>query len=235
VLLLAVPRAGPQERPEVLPKIVQHSDPIYPPLASQTRIGGDVRVKITTDGESVIDAEVESGHPLLRKAAEDNLRTWKFAAHTPGTFHVIFRYKFASGGKEVTFLESPAIVQIQAPEPKLIIDYAWLDLGTWKAQLSSAHGKTWQVFSLRFSGPHDEPLDGNARGPKGKTKEIDFGHKEGNFLAFTMNLREPDGRDLKTFFVGTMSKYRIVGTFVDNAGITGEWTAVRLADTPSTK
>ena len=236
VLIGSVPRAMAQQSPEALPKVIQHAEPIYPPLARQTRIDGDVRVKFTTDGESVLDVAVESGHPLLRTATEDNVRTWKFVTHTAGTFYVTFRYKFATDATEVTFLGSPAIVQVEAPTPMIGgIVWAWLDLGTWKTQLNSAHGKTWQVLKLSFSGPNEDWLDGNAVGPKGKKEEIDFGHKEGDFLAFTMNLRQPDGQRIKTFFVGKMSKYKIVGTFIDNAGISGEWTAVRLAESPKSR
>jgi hypothetical protein len=55
---------------------------------------------------------------------------------------------------------------------------------------------------------------------------------EGDFLAFTMSFRQPDGQRTKTFFVGKISTYKIVGTFIDNAGITSEWTAVRVANKP---
>jgi TonB family protein len=235
VLLAAVAGASAQESPEVLPKVVQHTEPMYPPIARQTRIQGEVRVKITTDGESVRGAEAETGHPLLRKAAEDNARTWKFVAHTPGTFHVTFRYKLLSGRVDVEFLESPAIVEIEASPLEIIIDYAWLGLGTWKAQLKSAHGKSWQVFKLSYSGPNGDWLDGNALGPKGESEETDFGHKEGNFLAFTMTLSQPDGQHVKTFLIGKMTGDKIVGTFVDDAGIRGEWTAVRVADSPNSR
>jgi hypothetical protein len=64
--------------------------------------------------------------------------------------------------------------------------------------LNSAHGKTWRVFTLSYSGPDEDWLDGNAVGPKGKKEEIDFGHKEGDFIAFTMNLRQPDGAHIKS-------------------------------------
>jgi hypothetical protein len=148
VALAVAPNVMAQETPEVLPKVVQHAQPIYPPLARQTRIQGEVRVKIVTDGESVREAAAETGHPLLRKAAEDNARTWKFVAHTPGTFHVTFRYKEPSGDADVEFLESPSIVQIEAATPGMSIYYAWLGLGTWKAQLKSAHGKSSQVLML---------------------------------------------------------------------------------------
>jgi TonB family protein len=153
VLLASVPGAVAQESPEVLPKVVQHAKPIYPPIARQARIQGEVRVKVTTDGESVRDAEAETGHPLFRKAAEDNAKTWKFVPHTAGTFYVTFRYKLLSDNVCVEFLESPALVGIGAPPAEVIIDYAWLGLGTWKAQLKSTHGKSWRVFKFAYSGP----------------------------------------------------------------------------------
>ena len=99
VLLAYVPCAMARPSSEALPKVIQHAESMYPPLAKQTRIDGDL--------------VVESGHPLLRPAAEESVRTWKFASHTPGTFYVTVRYKFASRGTEVTFLESPSIVQIE--------------------------------------------------------------------------------------------------------------------------
>ena len=233
VVIGRVPMTMAQQSSGAVPQVVQHAQPTYPPLARQTRIDGEVRVRFTTDGESVIDVASESGHPLLCAAAEENVRTWKFVAHTPGTFHVTFRYKLATDATEVSFFDSPAIVQIESPTPVIGgIVWAWLGLGTWKAQLNSSHGKTWQVFTLSYSGPNEDWLDGDAVGPKGEKEEIDFGHKEGDFLAFTINLRQPDGKHIKTLFIGKISKYKIVGTFVDNAGITGGWTAVRLADKP---
>jgi TonB family protein len=46
------------------------SSPIYPPLARQARIAGDVKIQlqIRRDG-SVASAEVVSGHPILKPAA----------------------------------------------------------------------------------------------------------------------------------------------------------------------
>jgi len=229
-VLLTIPSAMAQESPEVLPKVVQHAEPVYPPLARQTRIQGEVRIKVTTDGESVRDAEAETGHPLLRKAAEDNARTWKFVTHTPGIFHVAFRYKLSSGNADVAFLESPAIVPIDASPPVVTIYYADIGIGTWKAQLQSTHGKFWRVFQLSYTGADGDWLDANALNPKGESEESDFGHKEGNFLAFTITLTQPDGRQLKTFLIGIMRGDKIVGTFVDDGGIRGKWTAARVAD-----
>src|SRR6266702_5970149 len=60
-LLAAMPTAMAQQSTEVLPKVVQHSEPVYPPLARQTRIQGEVLVKVTTDGESVRYVQAETG------------------------------------------------------------------------------------------------------------------------------------------------------------------------------
>jgi Gram-negative bacterial TonB protein C-terminal len=231
-LLVVMPSAMAQQFPEVLPKVIQHSEPMYPPLARQTRIQGDVRVKITTDGESVLNAEAETGHPLLRKAAEDNARSWKFVAHPPGTFQMAFRYKLLLSDVSVEFLESPAIVEITASPPVVIIDYVWLGLGTWKVKIKSAHGKTSRVFNLSYSGPDGDWLAVNFIGPDAESEEIHYGHREGNFLTFTKTLSQPDGKHVKTFFIGTMSGDKIVGTSVDEAGIRGEWTAIRITDSP---
>jgi len=235
VVLVSMPSALGQEPNEVLPKVVQHAEPVYPPLARQARIEGEVRVKVTTDGESVCDAEGETGHPLLRKAAEENTRTWKFVAHTPGTFHVTFRYELLSTEVHVKFLAAPGVVEIESSPPEVIIDYGWIGLGTWKAQLKSVHGKSEQMFKLSYSGPNGDWLAGDAVGPRGESEEIDFGHKEGDFLAFTLTLTQPDGQRLKVFLIGKIKGHKILGTFVDDAGSRGEWAAVQVADSPKSE
>jgi hypothetical protein len=63
-------------------------------------------------------------------------------------------------------------------------------------------------------------------------KKMDFGHKEGDFVTFTVKLRQSNGKQLTTFFAGKLKGCKIIGTFVDDAGITGEWPAVRLAEPP---
>jgi hypothetical protein len=235
VLLLLVPNAVSQESADTLPKVVQHSEPMYPPIARTAHVQGEVRVKFATNGESVTDAEAETGPPLLHKAAEDNVRTWKFAPHTASTFHVTFRYKIMSNGVDVAFLESPDVVQLTVPPTEMSIYYGSFALGTWKAQLKSAHGKSQRVLKLTYSGPNGDWLDGDALGPKGECDEIDFGHKEGPFLAFAITLSQPDGQRVKSFFVGRISGNQIVGTFVDDLGISGEWTALREADKPGSR
>jgi len=115
MLLLLPPAAaaaGAQDPTETLPKLISHADAVYPAIAKTAHVMGDVVVKITTDGESVVESKAESGPPLLLKAAEDNAKTWKFAPHSPATFHVTYRFKFI-GGDTTSFPDAPAIVEFR--------------------------------------------------------------------------------------------------------------------------
>jgi TonB family protein len=60
-------------------QILSRVPPVYPPLARKESISGDVviRVQVEADG-SVSSMKVLSGHALLRQAAMDALRNWKY-------------------------------------------------------------------------------------------------------------------------------------------------------------
>jgi hypothetical protein len=78
--------------PTNLPVVSSGDLPLYPGLARVAQIEGDVRLKVTTDGKNVSDVRVESGPPMLAKAAEDNVRSWKFESHVPTSFVAVFSY-----------------------------------------------------------------------------------------------------------------------------------------------
>ncbi len=61
------------------PRVISETQPIYPALARQAHIEGDVvlRAVITKDG-NVSELKVISGHPLLVQAALDAVRQWKY-------------------------------------------------------------------------------------------------------------------------------------------------------------
>jgi len=64
-------------------KLVNKVQPLYPPLARQTRISGTVRLHaIIAKNGSVEQLEVISGHPLLVQAALDAVRQWRYQATT---------------------------------------------------------------------------------------------------------------------------------------------------------
>jgi protein TonB len=60
-------------------RIINRVQPMYPPLARQTRISGTVRLHaiIGKDG-TIQQLEVISGHPLLQQAALDAVRQWRY-------------------------------------------------------------------------------------------------------------------------------------------------------------
>lgn len=69
--------------------------PVYPPMARQIGVGGQVRVMVSVDGSgNVVSARAVSGHPMLRSAAENAARQSKMrtdAANTTGQLVYNFR------------------------------------------------------------------------------------------------------------------------------------------------
>lgn len=49
-------------------------------------------MRVTTDGHAVTDVRIVSGPQILAQPAESNVRTWKFADHSPTTFTVTYVY-----------------------------------------------------------------------------------------------------------------------------------------------
>ncbi len=78
--------------------------PKYPPIARQVRIEGIVRISFSlgTDG-TVSDAQVLSGHPMLKAAALENVRTWRFRLQGVGEPNQRFEteFIFRLSGKDV--------------------------------------------------------------------------------------------------------------------------------------
>jgi protein TonB len=55
-------------------------EPTYPPLAKAARVNGSVVVEVTVDeAGNVISARALSGHPLLKDAAVNAAKGWKFS------------------------------------------------------------------------------------------------------------------------------------------------------------
>jgi protein TonB len=58
---------------------IRRVQPVYPPLARNARIGGQVVVEVTIDeGGNVIQARALSGHALLKQVSLDAARGWKW-------------------------------------------------------------------------------------------------------------------------------------------------------------
>ncbi len=60
-------------------RLVQRIEPVYPRVAIQMRISGEVQLEaVVGTGGRVRDLQVKSGHPLLVRAALDAVRQWVF-------------------------------------------------------------------------------------------------------------------------------------------------------------
>jgi TonB family protein len=79
------------ERPEFAVVLKDVYPPVYPPLAHQARIGGDVtvQVQIRKDG-TVKSAEILTGHPMLKEAAQKSAlkSTFECEAWSSGVYVV---------------------------------------------------------------------------------------------------------------------------------------------------
>ena len=76
---LCLGQSSAQAQPTARPILVR-TPPTYPELARRMHVSGAVvvRIDIEPDG-TVAETHVESGHALLRRAAEDAVRHWRFA------------------------------------------------------------------------------------------------------------------------------------------------------------
>jgi hypothetical protein len=116
VLLVAAESVVGQAPAAAFPRIVEHAHAAYPAAALDAQVQGDVMVKFTTDGRVVVTAEAASGPAELQQTCVDNVKTWKFAHHTPGTFQAIFRFRILVPGHafEDVFPGPPNFVEVIA-------------------------------------------------------------------------------------------------------------------------
>jgi hypothetical protein len=83
-----------QKDAPALPTVTEFKCPYYPGTAQHERIQGPVKMQVTTDGHRVTAVKLISGHPELAPDAIKNVRTWKFADHSPTTFEVTYSYVY---------------------------------------------------------------------------------------------------------------------------------------------
>jgi TonB family protein len=66
--------------------------PLYPVMARTAKITGKVEIQVVTGADGkVISAQLKNGHPLLARAALDNVKTWRFAGASERTITYEFK------------------------------------------------------------------------------------------------------------------------------------------------
>jgi TonB family protein len=69
--------------PVTVGKLLNRIQPVYPPLARQTRIQGTVAVNVIVRKDGTVEVQnVGAGHPLLAQAAVDAVRQWRYEPTT---------------------------------------------------------------------------------------------------------------------------------------------------------
>ena len=105
-----------------LPTVTGAAVPLYPPIARAASVQGIVVLLATSSGDKVESTKVLSGHPLLAKAAESNIRTWTFIGKPPQSMKVIYRYEISEecGGDPSVKLDFPSEATVcTKPSPPL--------------------------------------------------------------------------------------------------------------------
>lgn len=76
--------------------VIKLSPPVYPPVALQARIAGDVQLSLLVlpDG-NIESATIESGHPLLKQAALDSAQRSQFTCENCGKEAVSFQLSYS--------------------------------------------------------------------------------------------------------------------------------------------
>ena len=84
------------------PRAISTPEPVYPALAKQARVQGDVVIDAVIDASgNVVEMQVVSGHPLLILAAIEALRKWRYEPtylnEQPVAVQLIVTIKFRLG------------------------------------------------------------------------------------------------------------------------------------------
>ena len=214
-----------QESARLLPKVIDHAPVVFPTIALAAHIAGPVHLKITTDGHAVSSVEVVDGPALLARVAADNLKTWKFVDHTPGTFEVTFDFRVLEN--KTTFLAEPGVVDIAVVPPdhdgnaSKRLDYTLP--ATWDLDLKTAADDLKAPLTLWTYGPW---LRGYTLGSRNQERDLGNPRVDGDMLGFEVSLDDSFGQRLWFSLLGKKSGNKIQGVFVDAWGKSGSWTAV---------
>ncbi len=91
----AVPSLGDASRPDprsTVPLLLDAAVPLYPGIARNAQISGEVVVEVTIKGGRATATAVKSGDRALAQAALKNIATWRFDEKVEATFTTRFEF-----------------------------------------------------------------------------------------------------------------------------------------------
>ena len=92
--------------------------PVYPSLARQADISGEVKVAVTVHQDGKTTAAIQSGHAMLRQAALDSAKQSRFECRmcaTPLSYSLVYAFELTRKGDCCNAFSSPTEVT-QEPE-----------------------------------------------------------------------------------------------------------------------
>jgi hypothetical protein len=122
VVLNAFTQQGAPNSTSGVPKgtvvLVSLFKPVYPALARQADISGEVNVVLMVHQDGTTTAAIESGHPMLRQSALDSAKQSSFECRTceaPLAYSLLYTFELTRKGDCCNAFSSPTEVT-QEPE-----------------------------------------------------------------------------------------------------------------------
>lgn len=92
--------------------------PIYPPLAHQANIDGDVTVAVAVHPDGKTETAFESGHAMLRQSALDSAKKSRFECrrcNSTVTYRLTYSFRLSKGSDCCTGVSAPVRVTLDPP------------------------------------------------------------------------------------------------------------------------
>ncbi len=98
--------------------LVKLSQPVYPPLARQANIYGDVIVAVTVHPDGKTEVALESGHPMLKQAALDSAEQSRFECRecaSTASYQLVYSFRLTKGNDCCSAMSVPAQATLEPP------------------------------------------------------------------------------------------------------------------------
>lgn len=98
--------------------LVNLSQPVYPSLARQANIYGDVIVAVTVRPDGKTEVAFEGGHPILKQAALDSAQQSGFECRecdTTASYRLVYSFRLTKGNDCCSAMSVPAQVTVEPP------------------------------------------------------------------------------------------------------------------------
>ena len=98
--------------------LVNLSQPVYPPLARQAKIHGDVSVAVSVRPDGKTEVVFESGHPMLKQAALDSAQQSEFECRecdSTASYQLVYSFRLTKGNDCCSAMSVSAQVTLDPP------------------------------------------------------------------------------------------------------------------------